>query len=101
MLNVALSSADFVLKDLSRTQLEDGFLFSYSVTDGNNTVINASLLGAKILSYFLNTIKIKNILMQQKKQLSLDADCKSLMAHGFTDYYQYKTGKTAFIRDLI
>ena len=35
------------LQDLSRTQLEDAFLFSYSVTDGNNTVINASL-GAKI-----------------------------------------------------
>jgi len=51
VLDVILSSADFVLKDLSRTPHKNGFLFSYSVIDGNNTVINASLLGAKILSY--------------------------------------------------
>jgi len=51
VLDVIKSSADFVLKDLNRTPHKDGFLFSYSVIDGNNTVINASLLGAKILSY--------------------------------------------------
>ncbi|MCA0151869.1 delta-aminolevulinic acid dehydratase [Winogradskyella vincentii] len=50
VLELIVSSADFVIKDLSRTQYKDGFLFSYSVIDGNNTVINASLLGAKILS---------------------------------------------------
>ena len=67
VLNVALSSADFVLKDLSRTQLEDGFLFSYSVTDGNNTVINASLLGAKFLSYSFKYNKNKEHLDAAKK----------------------------------
>jgi hypothetical protein len=51
VLKVILSAADFVLKDLSRTPHGNGFLFSYSVIDGNNTVINASLLGAKILSF--------------------------------------------------
>ena len=50
VLEVIKSSADFVTKDLSRTPHKDGFLFSYSIMDGNNTVINASLLGAKILS---------------------------------------------------
>ncbi|GAB5565792.1 MAG: exopolysaccharide biosynthesis protein VpsJ [Winogradskyella sp.] len=51
VLTETLSAADFVLKDLSRTPHGEGHIFSYSVKDGNNTVINASLLGAKILSY--------------------------------------------------
>lgn len=51
VLRQALTAADFVTNDLSRTQCGGGFLFSYSVKEGNNTVINASLLGAKILSY--------------------------------------------------
>ena len=50
-LNVALDAVNFVLKDLSRDYRDDGtFLFSYSVTNGNNTVYNASLLGSKLLS---------------------------------------------------
>lgn len=51
VLKETLTSADFVTNDLSRTAQGNGFLFSYSVKEGNNTVINASLLGAKILSY--------------------------------------------------
>ncbi len=47
---VALSSADFVIKDLRRTKVGDGFLFSYSPLKGNDTVFNASLLGVKVLS---------------------------------------------------
>ncbi|WP_419213947.1 delta-aminolevulinic acid dehydratase [Maribacter sp. X9] len=49
-LQTAISSAEFVINDLSRSRLKKGFLFSYSPLNGNNTVINASLLGAKILS---------------------------------------------------
>lgn len=49
-LEVALSSAKFVVNDLSRTPHNNGFLFSYSPLNGNNTVYNASLLGAKLLS---------------------------------------------------
>tara|TARA_B100001093_G_scaffold490155_1_gene528955 strand:+ start:3601 stop:4782 length:1182 start_codon:yes stop_codon:yes gene_type:complete len=48
--NLALSSANFVLQDLKRTPHRSGFLFSYSPLSGNNTVYNASLLGAKLLS---------------------------------------------------
>ncbi len=49
-LETALSSSNFVLKDLQRTHHKSGFLFSYSPLNGNNTVFNASLLGSKILS---------------------------------------------------
>lgn len=49
-LDTALSAGNFVLKDLNRTDYKSGFLFSYSALNGNNTVFNASLLGAKVLS---------------------------------------------------
>lgn len=49
-LDLVLSSVQFILKDLSRTPHNSGFLFSYSPLKGNNTVYNASLLGAKLLS---------------------------------------------------
>ena len=50
-LDVAISSAEFVMKDLHRTDYNSGFLFSYSPLKGNDTVFNASLLGSKLLSY--------------------------------------------------
>lgn len=50
-LEVALSSSDFVIKDLHRTKCNSGFLFSYSPLKGNDTVYNASLLGSKLLAY--------------------------------------------------
>ncbi len=49
-LQTALSAANFIAKDLNRSDFNSGFLFSYSPLKGNNTVINASLLGAKTLS---------------------------------------------------
>ena len=49
-LDVALSSAEFVLKDLHRTPIYGGFLFSYSPLQGNDTVFNASLLGSRLLA---------------------------------------------------
>lgn len=49
-LEVALSSANFVLKDLRRTPYNGGILFSYSPVKGNDKVFNASLLGSKLLS---------------------------------------------------
>lgn len=50
-LEIALSSADFVVNDLHRTEFNEGFLFSYSPLQGNDTVVNASLLGSKLLAY--------------------------------------------------
>lgn len=48
-LNVALSSADFILKDLNRIEKPNGFMFSYSPLD-NRAVYNATLLGTKTLA---------------------------------------------------
>tara|TARA_A100000164_G_scaffold369276_1_gene393594 strand:- start:2137 stop:3321 length:1185 start_codon:yes stop_codon:yes gene_type:complete len=49
-LKKALSSADFVINDLKRFTVNNGFLFSYSPLKGNNRVFNASLLGVKLLA---------------------------------------------------
>ena len=48
--NRTIASADFIMNDQNRTPHHSGFLFSYSPYKGNNTVYNASLLGAKTLS---------------------------------------------------
>ncbi len=50
-LDIALSSAKFVLKDLHTKEYEKGIIFSYSPLQGNDTVFNASLLGSRLLSY--------------------------------------------------
>jgi hypothetical protein len=50
-LEVGLSSGQFVLNNLNRTKHNQGFLFSYSPIQGNDTVYNASLLGTKLLSH--------------------------------------------------
>ena len=48
-LEIALSAADFVIKDLHRTPY-NGASLSYSPLEGNDTVFNASLLGSRLLS---------------------------------------------------
>jgi rhamnogalacturonyl hydrolase YesR len=53
-LQTALSAANFIMQDLNRSDFNSGFLFSYSPLKGNDTVINASLLGAKTLSLIYN-----------------------------------------------
>jgi hypothetical protein len=45
----ALSSCNFVITDLNRTQKEKGFIFSYSPLD-KMRVYNASLLGSRMLA---------------------------------------------------
>lgn len=50
-LDVALSSANFIINDLHRTPYKEGFIFSYSPLKGNDTVFNASLLASRLLSY--------------------------------------------------
>jgi hypothetical protein len=49
-LDIALSSADFVTKDLRRTEHNGGVILSYSKMPGNDTIYNASLLGSKLLA---------------------------------------------------
>lgn len=66
-LETAITSAKFVLNDLSRDYRDDGtFLFSYSVTKGNNTVYNASLLGSKLLSRVYHYTGDKNLIKVAK-----------------------------------
>ena len=50
-LDIALSSARFVIEDLHHSKQQEGFLFSYSPLPGNDTVYNASLLGSRLLSF--------------------------------------------------
>ncbi len=62
-LDVALTSAEFVLRDLHRHETKDGgFLFSYSPLKGNDTVYNASLLGSRLLAFCYNYTREKNYL---------------------------------------
>jgi len=71
-LNEAISSCDFVLKDLNRTYNQNGFIFSYSPLD-NMQVYNASLLGSRLLSrvYFYS----KNEKLLAAAQQSVNACC--------------------------
>lgn len=79
-LDVALSSANFVIEDLHRTPLNDGFLFSYSPLPGNDTVYNASLLGARLLSYCYKYTK--NEVYQQLAKQTISACCKGQRVDG-------------------
>jgi hypothetical protein len=58
-LNIALSSANFIINDLKRSPKENGFLFSYSPLKGNDRVYNASLMASKLLSYCYRYTGIK------------------------------------------
>ncbi|WP_230401666.1 delta-aminolevulinic acid dehydratase [Hanstruepera ponticola] len=77
VLKETLTAAEFVLNDLSRTPKGNGFLFSYSVQDGNNTVINASLLGAKILSYSYKYTKNEKHLTLAREAVSTACDLQN------------------------
>ncbi len=74
-LEVAISAANFVVQDLNRTEHENGFLFSYSPLNGNNTVFNASLLGAKILSQIFGYTK--EALLRETAAQTIRACCDS------------------------
>lgn len=69
-LDIALSSADFVLNVLHRTQVPGGFLFSYSPLKGNDIVYNASLLGTRLLSQCYYFTGDKNYLENAKVSAS-------------------------------
>lgn len=79
-LEVALSAANFVIKDLHRTPYEGGFLFSYSPLNGNDTVFNASLLGSRLLSYCY--YYTKNEEYKQLAEQSVKACCAGQKENG-------------------
>lgn len=68
-LDAALSASEFVIQDLNRSYYKGGILFSYSTRDGNNTVFNASLLGAKILLLNYQVTKNKEKIALAKKAI--------------------------------
>lgn len=74
-LETCMSATNFILKDLNRSDLKSGFLFSYSPMNGNNTVLNASLLGAKILSqlYYYT----KDELLKSTAEKTVKACCEA------------------------
>jgi hypothetical protein len=72
--STAISAAEFVIQDLHRTDLKDGFLFSYSPLNGNNTVFNASLLGAKILSEIFSYTKDQRLIDLAQKTVKACCD---------------------------
>ena len=79
-LDIALSAADFVIKDLHRTPYEGGFLFSYSPLEGNDTVFNASLLGSRLLSFCYHYTK--NEEYKRLAELSVKACCAGQKENG-------------------
>lgn len=79
-LKTALSSADFVLNDLHRTECNGGFLFSYSPLKGNDTVFNASLLGSKLLSYCYHYTR--NEIYKTAAESSVRACCSAQATDG-------------------
>jgi rhamnogalacturonyl hydrolase YesR len=76
-LKTAISSADFILNDLRRTEYHNGFLFSYSPVKGNDTVINASLLGSKILSLIYSYTKNEVHIKTARKSISACCDIQN------------------------
>lgn len=66
LLKVAISIADFILKDLNRTYDEEGdFSFSYSPLD-TSRVYNATLLGSRLLSRIYSITKDESMLEEAK-----------------------------------
>lgn len=79
-LDTALSAAKFVLNDLSRTEHHNGILFSYSPLNGNNTVYNASLMGAKLLSLAYTYTKDEHYI--ETARLAVASACQGQEADG-------------------
>ena len=66
-LETAISTKDFVLKDLNKTFDDDGdYTLSYSPLD-NTQVFNAGLLGAKLLSLIYAQTKEERLIKEAKK----------------------------------
>jgi len=73
-LNLAISSKDFIVKDLKRTYNDNGnFAFSYSPFD-STSVFNASLLGAKLLSRIYTYTNEKELISLAKKAVAYCCD---------------------------
>lgn len=67
-LNTAISSTNFIIKDLNRTEKKEGFIFSYSPYD-NTRVYNASLLGSRLLARVYSYTKNEDLINIAKESV--------------------------------
>lgn len=73
-LEEAITTKDFILKDLNRTVLDNGNLvFSYSPMD-RTSVFNASLLGARLLARIYSYTKDEDLAQTAKKAIAYCCD---------------------------
>jgi len=87
-----ISAADFILKDLNRTNHKNGFIFSYSPIKGNDLVYNASLLGSKTLSIiykFNRDEKLLEIARDSIQACVSDQNGDGSWFYGATSYQQW------------
>ena len=92
-LDTALSSAEFIIKDLHRTPCSGGFLFSYSPLKGNDTVYNASLLGSRLLSYcyhYTHTEEYKELAEQSVKACCAAQESDGSWVYGMLPVQSWK-----------
>lgn len=83
-LKTAISIKDFILNDLNKKRYgDDGIIFSYSPFD-NTEVINASLLGAKLLSRIYSYNKEEELINYAR--LSVNYACKLQTRNGAWPY---------------
>ena len=91
-LHTALSSTDFVSKDLNRTYDNAGnFCFSYSPID-NTQVYNASLLGARLLSrafYYTQKNFLKEEAFKAVKFVCLQQQSSGAWAYGTLPFHKW------------
>ena len=74
--DTAISSADFILKDLNRIEKPNGFMFSYSPLD-NRAVYNATLLGSKTLALIYGYTKEDNLKEAARKSVRCVCDTQN------------------------
>jgi rhamnogalacturonyl hydrolase YesR len=73
-LDEAISTKDFILKDLNRTMSDNGnFVFSYSPID-KTSVFNASLLGARLLSRIYSYTKDEQLVDTARRAVAYCCD---------------------------
>lgn len=91
-LETALSSTDFVLRDLNKSYDDDNdFTLSYSPLD-NTQVFNAGLLGAKLLCLVYKYSKDKNLLKNAKSIVAYVSKKQGLdgsWAYGTLPFHQW------------
>lgn len=83
---IALSSADFITKDLRRTPHREGFIFSYSRMPGNDTIYNASLLGSRLLAMCAANGAANGNELKDLARLSVAACCSDQKPDGSWTY---------------